>query len=127
MKNPGILVHGIAVALIAAGVLLGGTTNHFTNLFLVWMFPVMVFEGSRSRVNPLWFLAIASVMIGLAGYGAVWTLGTEYALEKPAVLVYIGLAASILATTAPSPLAATSTDSPQEDGGRDAAGPGLRR
>jgi hypothetical protein len=87
----------VGAGFVLAGVVLEGTQQNPWNLVMSYLLPVAVIEILRRRAT-LWAYAICTVVVGLAIYGAAWTLGPEHAASPWAALVYVGLVAAAVSS-----------------------------
>jgi ABC-type Fe3+-siderophore transport system permease subunit len=95
MKPRAVVMLTVGAGFVLAGVVLEGTQQNPWNLVMSYLLPVAVIEILRRRAT-LWAYAICTVVVGLAIYGAAWTLGPEHAASPWAALVYVGLVAAAL-------------------------------
>jgi len=97
MNPRGLLMLSVGAGLVLAGVVLEGTQQNPWNLVLSYMLPVAIIEALRQRAT-LWSYAICAIVVGLAIYGAAWTLGPEHATSPRAALVYVGLVGAAMSS-----------------------------
>ena len=97
MRSQSLAALGISAALVVTGVLLEGAQQNPWNLVMAYFLPVAIHEAVASRPMPARYV-VASLVSGLAVYGAVWTLGAEHAVSPRAALVYIGLLGAVLSS-----------------------------
>jgi len=97
MNPRGLLMLSVGAGLVLAGVVLEGTQQNPWNLVMSYMLPVAIIEALRQRAT-LWSYAICTIVVGLAIYGAAWTLGPEHATSPRAALVYVGLVGAAISS-----------------------------
>jgi hypothetical protein len=88
---------GAPAALIIAGVLLEGTQHNPWNLSVSCLLAITIMQV-QGKLPPLAAWLLSTAVVGLAIYGAAWTLGPEHAASAPASLVYVGLAGLVLSS-----------------------------
>ena len=101
MNSHSVLLLGAGAGLVIAGVVLEGTQQSPWNLVISYMLPVAIIEALKQR-TALWVYAVCAVVVGLAIYGAAWTLGPEHATSPRAALVYVGLVAAAMSSLMPA-------------------------
>lgn len=97
MKARNTVTLAAAAALVIAGVFLEGTQQNPWNLVMSYLFSVGAIEGLR-RLPALAAWLMSTIVVGLAIYGAAWTLGPNHAASAWASLVYVGLAGAVLSS-----------------------------
>lgn len=102
MRGRSLLALAAGVAAVIAGVVLGGTARHPAALVLPFITVTAVLD--LRRPSPLVRLVLAPVVVGASAAGVAWTLGPERAAAPAAGLVWIGLAVSVAASLALTPL-----------------------
>ncbi len=80
---------------VIAGVAIEGTSQHPSQLFFVYFVTYFTIEAYKRRPNAFLF-TLMLVVIGSGVSGAVATLGPAHAESPWALLIYGGLAGSIL-------------------------------
>ncbi len=97
MKVRNTITLAAAAALVVAGVFLEGTQQNPWNLVMSYLFGVGAIEGLK-KLPALAAWLLSTIVVGLAIYGAAWTLGPEHAASPWASLVYIGLVGAVLSS-----------------------------
>lgn len=88
----------IAATAVVAGVMIEGTTQNPTNLFLPWMFGLAVLEAERRKQSAWLHFGAVPVVLGVSAYGVGWTLGPGHVASAVSMLVYAGVAVAIAAS-----------------------------
>ncbi len=89
---------GVSAAAVIAGVLIEGTDEHPSALFICWFFARYALIGNRWWTGSWPHFLSTAILLGLSMYGAVWTLGPNHAVSPWSGLVYGGMAGAILAS-----------------------------
>jgi hypothetical protein len=64
---------------------------------MVYLLAVGMIDVQR-KLPPLAVWLLSKAVVGLAIYGAAWTLGSDHAASARAWLVYVGLAGGVLSS-----------------------------
>lgn len=98
MRTTRIIALMIAAAAVVTGVMIEGTMENPTNLFLPWMFGVTVLETARRKQSAWLHFGAVPVVLGVSAYGVGWTLGPGHVTSAVSMLVYAGVAVAIAAS-----------------------------
>ena len=98
MRTTRIIALILAAAAVVTGVMVEGTTENPTNLFLPWMFGVAVLETVRRKQSAWLQFGVVPGVLGVSAYGVGWTLGPGHVTSAVSMLVYAGIAVAIAAS-----------------------------
>ena len=107
MNPRSLLTLAVSAVLVIAGVLIEGAQENPWNLAASYFFAVGAIDVLR-RLPAVAAWVVSTVLVGLAIYGAAWTLGPDHAASAWASLVYVGLVGAVL-SSAMMPIRGTKT------------------